>query len=145
MKKAMVVTILLLGVASVAAPLHSAQQEIGHEIKQKISKKAGMVAAHADVRYNGSPRFASIAETTIFYATNTPDEVINIGDVFYVNLQGVWLSSPNAQGPWIAARYVPEAVPAIICSQLNAYPLNPYQLCALPWSSGLSYTVWEPF
>jgi hypothetical protein len=39
---------------------------------------------------------------------------------------------------------VPEVVAAIIFSQLNAYPLNPYQLCALPWTSGLSYTVSKP-
>jgi hypothetical protein len=35
-------------------------------------------------------------------------------------------------------------VSAIVCSQLNAYPFDPYQLCALPWVSGLSYTVWKP-
>src|SRR5271170_7547174 len=144
MKKALVVASLLLGVVSVAVPIHSAQQETDPKIKQKISKKARGIAAHASVHYNGSPRFAQIAETPISYATNTPVEVINIDAVFYLNLQNVWLSSASAQGPWIAARYVPAAVPAIVCSQLNAYPFDPYQLCSLPWASRLSYALWKP-
>jgi hypothetical protein len=144
MKKMMMIASLLLGVAGLAAPIHAAQQEGSQQIKQSVTKKARAVAAHAGVRYMGQPRFVEIQETSISYATNTPQEVINFGSIFYLIMQEVWLMSPKAQGPWRAAPYVPKVVSAIVCSQLNAYPLAPYQLCALPWASGLSYTVWKP-
>jgi hypothetical protein len=144
MMKVMVIASLLLGVVSPTVPIHAAQQESGQGIKQKVTKKANVVAAHAGVLYQGPPRFVPIVETSISYAINTPQEVINIGNNFYIYVQDVWLESANAQGPWKAAHYVPEVVTAIVCSQLNAYPLEPYQLCALPWASELSYYVWKP-
>ena len=144
MMKVILIARLLLGVVSLTVPVRAAQQESGPEIKQRVTKKANLVAAHAGVHYQGPPQFAPIEKTSISYATNTPQEVINIGNNFYLNMQDVWLVSANAQGPWKAAQYVPEVVTAIVCSQLNAYPLDPYQLCAIPWASGLSYTVWKP-
>jgi hypothetical protein len=144
MMKVILIARLLLGVVSLTVPVRAAQQESGPEIKQRVTKKANLVAAHAGVHYQGPPQFAPIEKTSISYATNTPQEVINIGNNFYLNMQDVWLVSANAQGPWKAAQNVPEVVTAIVCSQLNAYPLDPYQLCAIPWASGLSYTVWKP-
>jgi hypothetical protein len=144
MNKGVAIASLLLGVAGFAAPVRAAQQESSQGIKQSVTKKARAIAAHAGVKYMGPPRFVPIEETSISYATNTPQEVINFGNSFYLSAEQIWLMSPNAQGPWRAAPYVPKVVSAIICSQLNAYPLNPYQLCALPWSSGLSYAAWRP-
>jgi hypothetical protein len=144
MKKMMVIASLLLGIVGPAVALHATPQAASQEIKQSVTKNAKAVAAHAGVHYMGSPRFVPIQGTSISYATNTPEEVINIGNNFYLTMQDVWLVSPNAQGPWRAAPYVPKVVPAIVCSQLNVYPFDPYQLCALPWASGLSYTVWKP-
>jgi hypothetical protein len=144
MKKIVVIASLLLGVVIPYKPFQAAQQEGGQQIKQSVSKKARAVAAHAGVRYMGQPRFVPIMETSISYATNTPQEVINFGGNFYLFLEEVWLMSPNAQGPWRAAPYIPEVVSEIVCSQINTYPLDPYQLCALPWLSGLSYSVWRP-
>jgi hypothetical protein len=86
----------------------------------------------------------AIQPTSISYATDTPEEVVNFENNFYSLVENVWPMSPSAQGPSRVAPYVPEVVATIICSQLNAYPLNPYQLCALPWTSGLNYTVWKP-
>jgi hypothetical protein len=143
-KKMMVIASLLLGIVGPTVPLHAAPQASGQEIKQSVTKKARAVAAHAGVRYMGQPRFEAIQETSISYATNTPQEVINFGNNFYLIMQEVWLMSPNAQGPWRAAPYVPKVVSAIVCSQLSDYPFEPYQLCALPWASGLSYSVWKP-
>ena len=144
MNKMMAIARLLLSVACLAVPIHAAPQDGSQEIKQSVTKRAREVAAHAGVRYMGEPRFVAILETSISYATNTPEEVINFGNNFYLFMQGAWLTSPSARGPWRVAPYVPEVVAAIVCSQLNVYPLNPYQLCALPWESGLSYTVWKP-
>jgi hypothetical protein len=144
MKRIVVIASLLLGVLGSIVPIQAAPQEGGHQIKQSVSKRAIAVAAHAGVQYMGQPRFVPIMETSISYATNTPQEVINFGNNFYLFSEEVWLISPSALGPWRAAPYIPEVVSAIICSQINTYPLNPYQLCALPWSSGLSYSVWKP-
>lgn len=144
MKKVMMIGGLLLVVVTLAAPISAAQQGSSQQIKQPVTKKALAVAAHAGVRYMGQPQFVAIQETSISYATNTPQEVINFGNNYYLIVQDVWLVSPNAQGPWTLALHLPEVVSAIVCSQLNAYPLDPYQLCALPWASGLSESVWKP-
>jgi uncharacterized membrane protein YgcG len=67
-------------------------------------------AAQAKVSYSGSPQFAPIEGTTLFYATNTPDKVIQVGDVYYLCLQGVWFMSATAQGPWTTASSVPQVI-----------------------------------
>jgi hypothetical protein len=143
MKKLMVIAVLLLSVFVLTMPIRAAQEEEGQPIKQKITKQVKAVEHSARVLYKGSPQFVSIQGTSISYATNTPQEVIHLGDVFYLNIQNVWLASADAQGPWKVVQFVPEAVPAIVCAQLNVNPFDPYQLCALPWASGLSYTVWK--
>lgn len=135
---------LLFLLAGLVIPSHAAQEDCCQQVRQSVTKKTRAVAAHAGVQYMGLPQFAAIQETSISYATNTPEEVLNFGNNFYLIMQQVWLISPNAQGPWRVAPYIPKVIAAIVCSQLNSYPLNPYQLCALPWKSGLSYTVWKP-
>ena len=67
-------------------------------------------AAQAQVSYNGDPKFEPIEGTSLYYATNTPDKVIKVGDVYYLCLQGVWFVSPSAQGPWTTATSVPQAI-----------------------------------
>jgi hypothetical protein len=67
-------------------------------------------AAQAKVAYTGEPQFAAIEGTTLHYATNTPDKVIQVGDVYYLCLQGVWFMSANPQGPWTTASSVPQVI-----------------------------------
>jgi uncharacterized membrane protein YgcG len=67
-------------------------------------------ASQAKVTYTGSPQFAPIEGTSLQYATNTPDKVIQVGDVYYLCLQGVWFMSATAQGPWTTAASVPEVI-----------------------------------
>ena len=67
-------------------------------------------AAQAKVEYTGSPQFASIEGTTLQYATNTPDKVIQVGDLYYLCLQGVWFVSASPQGPWATASSVPQVI-----------------------------------
>ena len=67
-------------------------------------------AEQAKVSYSGDPQFAPIEGTSLSYATNTPDKVIKVGDVYYLCLQGVWFMSPNAQGPWTTASSVPQVI-----------------------------------
>lgn len=67
-------------------------------------------AAQAKVVYTGEPQFAPIEGTTLQYATNTPDKVIQVGDVYYLCLQGVWFMSTSALGPWTTASSVPHVI-----------------------------------
>lgn len=67
-------------------------------------------AAQAKVMYTGEPQFAPIEGTTLQYATNTPDKVIQVGDLYYLCLQGVWFMSTSALGPWTTASSVPQVI-----------------------------------
>ncbi len=67
-------------------------------------------AAQAKVSYSGDPKFAPIEGTSLYYATNTADKVVKVGDVYYLCLQGVWFMSPNAQGPWTTASSIPKEI-----------------------------------
>ncbi len=73
-------------------------------------------AAQAKVSYSGDPQFAPIEGTSLYYATNTTDKVIKVGDVYYLCLQGVWFMSPNAQGPWTTASSIPQVIYTIPAS-----------------------------
>jgi hypothetical protein len=67
-------------------------------------------AAQAKVAYTGDPHFVPIEGTTLQYATNTPDKVIQVGDLYYLCLQGVWFMSASPQGPWTTASSVPQVI-----------------------------------
>ena len=70
-------------------------------------------AKEASVTYDGPPKFAPITGTSLAYASNTPDKVIKVGDVYYLLLQGVWFMSTTPQGPWQTAPSVPKEIYAI--------------------------------
>jgi hypothetical protein len=67
-------------------------------------------AANVKVVYGGEPQFAPITGTTIYYATNTQDKVIQVGTAYYLCLQGVWFISNTPQGPWTVANSVPQVI-----------------------------------
>ena len=123
MKKPTAIASLLVGVFGFVAQMHA------------TSKKAKNTAAQTKVYYVGSPHFVPIEGTSISYATNTHQEVLNVGDKFYLNVEEeeVWLAAPNPEGPWAPAGALPEGVSAIVCAQLHPNPSEPYMLCALPW------------
>lgn len=80
------------------------------EIPTCMEIDATSAAAQAKVTYTGTPQFAPIQGTSLQYATHTPDEVIPVGDVYYLCLRGVWFTSANAQGPWTTASSVPQVI-----------------------------------
>lgn len=73
-------------------------------------------AAQAKVVYSGQPEFKPIEGTSLSYAVNTTDKVIQVGDVYYLCLQGIWFMSTNAQGPWQTATSVPQEIYTIPAS-----------------------------
>jgi hypothetical protein len=70
-------------------------------------------ATEAKVAYSGEPQFKPIEGTSLAYAVNTQDKVIEVGNQYYLCLQGVWFYSANPQGPWTTATSVPPAIYAI--------------------------------
>ena len=67
-------------------------------------------AKEVKVSYNGSPQFSPITGTTMSYATNTPNRVIQVGSVYYLCLNGVWFMSNTPNGPWQTAPSVPPEI-----------------------------------
>ncbi len=69
--------------------------------------------ATASVVYDGEPQFAPITGTALSYAINTRDDVVRVGDAYYLCAKGVWFTSASSSGPWAVATSVPDAIYAI--------------------------------
>jgi hypothetical protein len=80
------------------------------QVPTKITVNPATAAAKASVTYDGSPQFVPISGTTLSYATNTAQKVIQVGDVYYLCLQGIWFFSASPQGPWQTAQSVPQVI-----------------------------------
>jgi hypothetical protein len=74
-----------------------------------INKKEA--EAKAKVTYDGgAPQFKPIEGTSMQYATNTPEKVVKVGDLYYLVFEGVWFVSKDPNGPWKTADSVPKEV-----------------------------------
>lgn len=80
------------------------------QVPTTVTVNPATAAAQVSVTYNGEPQFSPIEGTSLFYATNTADKVIKLGDTYYLCIQGLWFVSPNAQGPWTTALAVPDVI-----------------------------------
>ncbi|HEY9114329.1 MAG TPA: hypothetical protein VIN10_06485 [Bacteroidales bacterium] len=67
-----------------------------------------------DVTYNGTPTFDAISGTSMKYAVNSPDKVIEVNNnSYYVCNDAVWFSGPSPNGPWVVAETVPQVIYSI--------------------------------
>lgn len=80
------------------------------QIPTTATVNAAEAAANVKVVYSGDPQFTPITGTTLQYATNTPQKVIQVGDLYYLCFQGVWFTSTTPQGPWQTAPSVPPQI-----------------------------------
>jgi hypothetical protein len=80
------------------------------QVPTSITVNPAAAAAQASVNYSGAPQFAPIPGTSLTYATNTPQKVIQVGDLYYLCLQGIWFLSTSPQGPWQTAQSVPQVI-----------------------------------
>src|SRR5436190_3666547 len=80
------------------------------QVPTTITVNQKEAATKVKVEYAGDPKFEPIKGTSMAYATNTPDKVIKVGEVYYLCLQGVWFMSPNSQGPWTTCTSVPQEI-----------------------------------
>ncbi len=67
--------------------------------------------AQAKVEYvGGEPKFQAISGTNLSYATNTPSDVLRVGDSYYLCLDGVWFVASSPKGTWSLADKVPSEI-----------------------------------
>jgi hypothetical protein len=75
------------------------------------------------VEYQGEPRFEPIEQTTVSRAVNTDKDILMVGDLYYMCVDGVWFMSSTATGPWKVADSIPKEVYEIPISS-PAYPVT---------------------
>ncbi|MBP7864548.1 MAG: hypothetical protein KA419_01255 [Acidobacteria bacterium] len=63
-----------------------------------------------EVVYSGEPEFKPIEGTSLAYAVNTPYDVIQLGQRYYVCYQAVWFTASSPKGPWVVADSVPKEI-----------------------------------
>jgi hypothetical protein len=63
-----------------------------------------------DVAYSGDPKFEPIGGTSLTYAVNTNEQVIKVGDKYFVLKDGVWFVGLNPTGPFSVATEVPAEI-----------------------------------
>ncbi|MDN3718752.1 hypothetical protein QW131_04785 [Roseibium salinum] len=94
--------------ASVPGSSEAEQARLKASIPTTARVKLGSLSA--DVSYAGDPEFEPIEGTTLAYAVNTSDQVIQVGARYYVLQDGVWFVGDNPEGPFQVATSVPEEI-----------------------------------
>jgi hypothetical protein len=79
-------------------------------IPTTVKINSAQAAEQVKVVYVGQPQFVPIDGTTMLYAANTQNRVIQVGLQYYVCYQGVWFNSFNPMGPWQIANVVPQVI-----------------------------------
>jgi hypothetical protein len=67
-------------------------------------------AQQVNITYSGEPKFVPIEGTSMLYATNTTNQVIQVGSQYYLCANGVWFNSNSPQGPWLVSTSVPQQI-----------------------------------
>ncbi len=80
------------------------------QIPTTVTVNPSQAANEVKVSYVGSPQFLPITGTTMSYATNTPNKVIQVGSQYYLCYQGIWFVGPSPAGPWQTAQTVPQVI-----------------------------------
>ena len=80
------------------------------QIPTTVTVNPAKAASEVKVSYVGTPQFLPITGTTMSYATNTPNRVIQVGTEYYLCYQGIWFVAPSPQGPWQTAQTVPQVI-----------------------------------
>lgn len=111
------------------------------QVPTTVTVNAAQAASEVKVSYVGQPQFQPIQGTSLYYATNTPNRVIQAGPQYYLCYQGVWFVAASASGPWQVAQTVP---PVIYTIPPSSPVYNVTYVTQMPASSGYvtsSYTA----
>jgi hypothetical protein len=80
------------------------------QVPTTMTIKPAEAQAKVKVEYAGEPKFEPIKGTSMEYATNTRDKVIELEGTYYLCLQGVWFMAPTPTGPWSTCMSVPHEI-----------------------------------
>ena len=80
------------------------------QIPTTVTVNATQAASEVKVSYAGQPQFEPIQGTTLSYAVNTPNRVIQVGSQYYICYQGLWFYGGTPNGPWVIAQTVPPVI-----------------------------------
>ncbi len=87
--------------ANVLAGVPDTQEAREAILDSQIPQTATVKRSEAEltVSYDGTPEFATVEDTDMFYATNTSYSVIRCGSKYYCCNEGVWFVAGDALGP----------------------------------------------
>lgn len=63
-----------------------------------------------EVAYSGDPKFEPIEGTSLAYAVNTNEQVIQVGSKYFVLKDGIWFIGDTPTGPFVVATTVPDEI-----------------------------------
>ena len=63
-----------------------------------------------EVGYKGDPQFEAIEQTQVARAVNTDQQILRVGDLYYMCFQGVWFVGGTPTGPWKVADSIPNEI-----------------------------------
>jgi hypothetical protein len=124
--------------ASVPGTLEARRAVLEASLPTRKAVAAG-AAPKLQVSYAGEPRFEPIAETEVARAVNTGNDILKVGEKFYLCYEGVWYVGDSASGPWAATASVPGEIYEIPPSS-PSYPVT--QVIAQP-QPGTTTIVYE--
>ncbi len=80
------------------------------QIPTTVKVNVAQAPSEVKVSYVGAPQFQPITGTTMQYAVNTQNKVVQVGTQYYLCYQGVWFLSSSPMGPWTVAQTVPQVI-----------------------------------
>jgi len=152
--------------ASVPGTSDSAEARLKASIPQ-MARVATDGSVKVDVAYSGDPKFEAINGTSLSYAANSNEQVIKVGDRYFVLKDGIWFVGDTPAGPFEVARAVPNEIYTIPASSpvynvtyVRAYDTEPDAVWygytsgylgaylawdALVWGTGWIHPAWWDF
>jgi len=80
-------------------------------IPQTATVKRGIV--DIEVLYDGNPRFESVKGTSLKFAINASETVIQADKTFYLVKDAVWYTSAKPEGPWEVSDHAPPGIQGV--------------------------------
>jgi hypothetical protein len=87
-----------------------AEQAVAEANRPRIATVRADAEKDQEVPYAGEPSFVGIEGTALRRAENTPFQVIQHNNFYYLCYEGAWYASSDPRGPWRVATEVPEAI-----------------------------------
>jgi hypothetical protein len=98
--------------SSVPGTNQAAEAVLLAQVPQTARVTASTIKA-PDVKYAGDPQFKQVEGSSVAYAANCSNDVVEVQNTYYLCAQGVWFSSAAPVGPWVVTTAVPKEIYAM--------------------------------